>query len=153
MTNHIHIYVDADACPVKEDILDVTKLYPIDIFFIASYTHVSNSDDFRWVYVDAESEEVDMYIVNRAAPGDVVITQDYGLASLLSGRGVCVLSPRGKQYTEENMDRMLHERFLAAKARRTGARVKGPRKLTRHDRDCFRNALRRILSTNEGNRE
>ncbi|HEX6922532.1 MAG TPA: YaiI/YqxD family protein [Bacillales bacterium] len=150
MTKHLTIYVDADACPVKEEILAVGNLYPVDIFFIASYAHVSNHGDERWIYVDSESEAVDLYIVNHAKAGDLVVTQDHGLASLLSGRGVYVLSPRGTVFSEEEMDHTLFKRFLSAKQRRAGGRVKGPRKMSDRDRERFRESLKRILSINEG---
>ncbi|HEU5140018.1 MAG TPA: DUF188 domain-containing protein [Bacillales bacterium] len=152
MTKNLTVYVDADACPVKEEILAAGTLYPVDIFFIASYAHVSNNDDGRWIYVDSESEAVDMYIVNHAQSGDIVVTQDHGLASLLSGRGVYVLSPRGITFSEQEMDHTLFRRFLSAKQRRAGGRVKGPRKMSESDRTRFRESLKRILSINEGKR-
>jgi hypothetical protein len=152
MAKHLRIYVDADACPVKEEILAIRPLYPVDIFFIASYAHASESCDDHWIYVDSEPEAVDLYIVNHAEPGDIVVTADHGLASLLSGREVYVLSPKGKPFLEEDMDHTLFRRYLSAKQRRAGAHVKGPRKMSEQDRNRFSESLKRILSINEGKR-
>ncbi|HET7657948.1 MAG TPA: YaiI/YqxD family protein [Bacillales bacterium] len=149
---NVTVYVDADACPVKEEISETCKLYSVDIFFIASYAHVSNQSDERWIFVDSERESVDLYIVNHATSGDIVITQDHGLASLLTDRGIQVLSPRGEKFSESEMDHTLFKRYLSAKQRRAGSRVKGPRKMTDHDRRRFQEALKRILSINEGKR-
>src|SRR5699024_2476404 len=99
--------------------------------------------------VDAEREEVDLYIVNHAKVKDIVVTQDHGLASLLSSRGVYVLSPRGKRFTEGDMEQILFERYLSAKERRAGAHTKGPRKMSKSDHMYFRETLKRILSLNE----
>lgn len=152
MTKLVTIYVDADACPVKQEITEISGLYDVDIFFIASYAHVTNSDDEHWIYVDAEREAVDLYIVNHVKPGDIVVTQDHGLAGLLSARGVYVLSPRGIRFSEGDMDHTLFKRYLSAKQRRAGGRVKGPRKMSATDRERFRESLKRILSINEGKR-
>lgn len=146
----VTVYVDADACPVKEEISKTCKLFSVDIFFIASYAHVSNKSDKHWVFVDSDRESVDLYIVNHTKSGDIVITQDHGLASLLTDRGVRVLSNRGEEYSESEMNHTLFKRYLSAKQRRSGSRVKGPRKLTKDDRIRFREALERILSINEG---
>jgi len=147
---NVTVYVDADACPVKEEISETCKLYSVDIFFIASYAHVTNQSDEHWVYVDSEKESADLYIVNHARTGDVVITQDHGLASLLTDRGIQVLSPRGVKFSESEMNHTLFKRYLSAKQRRAGNRVKGPGKMTSSDRIRFREALERILSINEG---
>lgn len=144
------VFVDADACPVKEEIVQLSKLHRADVFFIASYSHVANNDQLQWIYVDSRQEEVDMYIVNHVEKNDVVVTQDHGLASLLSGRGVYVLSPRGKPFVESEMMSVLHARFLSAKQRRAGGRVKGPGKMTKEDRRRFRESFEKILSINEG---
>lgn len=172
MAKNCRIYVDADACPVKNEISEIASAYAVDVLFVASYAHaiksqanfvdnpasasedVRSTDDqpreYRWIYVDAEPEEVDLYIVNHAQAGDIAITQDHGLASLLSLHHVYVLSPRGRRYKEGEMEGYLFERYLSGKRRRAGVHVKGPRKMSNHDRECFSEQLQRILSINEG---
>lgn len=173
MTNPCRIYVDADACPVKDEIAEISSLHSVDLFFIASYAHFatkpqtsqmpedgacernsaaadSGSGEIRWIYVDSEPEEVDLYIVNHARPQDIVVTQDHALASLLSVRQVYVLTPRGKWFLEGEMDAYLFERYLSGKQRRAGGHVKGPRKMLNEDREHFRAQLKKILSIIEG---
>ena len=104
----------------------------------------------NWVYVDTEKEAVDLYILNHAVRGDVVITQDIGLASMLVNRGVHVISPRGKVYEEGEMDSALHHRYLQAKQRRQGVYPKGMKRFSDQDRRLFLQNFEKILSKLEG---
>ncbi|MGA9287295.1 MAG: DUF188 domain-containing protein [Anaerobacillus sp.] len=148
------LFVDADACPVpiKEEIMSFRPaLTDVEIIFVASYAHMSTTfREAKWVMVDSEKEEADLYIHRYSKKGDLAITQDYGLASLLLPKGVFVLSPRGKRYTEENISTLLHTRYLASKSRRSGKHTKGPRKFTGDDRLQFRKELINLLSNYEG---
>jgi uncharacterized protein YaiI (UPF0178 family) len=145
------IYVDADACPVKEEIVLLADTYRFCAIFVASYAHVSTKNiGGEWIYVDMEKEAVDLYIVNHASNGDIVVTQDIGLASLLLKRQVIVLSPRGKQYLEKDMDETLYIRYLSSKERRAGKYGKGPRAFAESDRHKFVKTLKKILSDYEG---
>jgi uncharacterized protein len=148
-----NIYVDADACPVliKDEINKYSKVYHFDPIFVTSFAHVSNTDQpGRWILVDARPEEVDMYIHNHSQKNDIVITQDHALASLLIPKGVYVITPRGKHFQENEMERVLHERYLSAKARRSGKHSKGPAKFTKEDSERFATVFCEILSNVEG---
>lgn len=148
----VTIYVDADACPVKTEIATIGKQYKANIVFVSSYAHMNNLDlDGTWIFVDTNKEEADLYIMNHAKKNDVVVTQDIGLASLLVGKHVYAISPRGKVFLERDMDQVLHMRFLAGKERRMGNYTKGPSKFTNQDRVAFSNQLKNILSNFEGN--
>ncbi|MGG4504527.1 YaiI/YqxD family protein [Heyndrickxia sporothermodurans] len=140
------IFVDADACPVKQEIISVAIKYSLPYLFIASYAHKSNKHDERWIYVDPDKESADLYIMNHVKKNDIVITQDIGLASLVLPKRVFALSPRGKEYKEEAIQTALDFRYLAAKARRRGKYEKGPKPFTEHDRQSFINKLEEILS-------
>ena len=145
--------VDADACPVKDEILYVSRKFNVQPIFVSSYNHFSPAvnNDSKWVYVDTDREAVDMYIANNAMEDDVVITQDIGLASLVLKRGGYVLSPRGKIYREQEIEQMLQLRFLRAKQRRQGIYAKGPKQLSQKDRFAFIQSLEKILSKLAGN--
>jgi uncharacterized protein len=148
-----NIYVDADACPVliKDEINKYSKVFHFDPIFVTSFAHASNTDQpGRWVLVDARPEEVDMYIHNHSRKNDIVITQDHALASLLIPKGVYVITPRGKHFQENEMERVLHERYLSAKARRSGKHSKGPAKFTKEDSERFATVFCEILSNVEG---
>ncbi len=145
------IFVDADACPVKSEIAEVTRTYKNPVIYVASYKHAGEkSYGGEWVYVDAEKEEVDLYIVNHSKKGDLAITQDIGLAGLLIPRGVHVISTRGRRLHEGNIDMALQGRYFSAMERKAGGRTKGPRKFSEADRIQFSSALQDFLSKNEG---
>jgi uncharacterized protein len=140
------VFVDADACPIKIEIFSLAAKYNIPSVFISSYNHFSPLQQMKWVYVDTEKEAVDLYIFNHAARGDVVVTQDVGLASMLVSRGVHVISPRGKVYKEEEMANALYHRYFHAKLRRQGVYPKGMKQFSDQDRRRFRQNFEKILS-------
>ncbi|WP_408631577.1 YaiI/YqxD family protein [Metabacillus kandeliae] len=145
------IYVDADACPVKAEIASAARKHGIETIFVASYNHASTETfNGKWVYVDTGKEAADLQIVNMARSGDIVVTQDIGLAGLLLKRDVIVLTPRGKQYTETNIGTALEFRYLSAMERRSGNYLKGPKKQTDEDKHAFSSQLEKILSNLAG---
>jgi uncharacterized protein len=145
------IYVDADSCPVKEDIVEIASYYHYELQFVASYAHMKRENDGqKWKYVDSDKEAVDLFIMNATKKQDIVVTQDIGLASTLLLKQVTVLSPRGVIYEEETINTALDMRYLSAKARRKGVYGKGPKPFTEEDRQKFRRNFIRILSKNEG---
>lgn len=151
MINKPTIHVDADACPVKEEILHCARQFDTDVCFVASYKNMMNNPEGKWVYVDTDKEAADIYIVNSVKKGDIVVTADIGLAGTLLPKNVYVLSPRGKEYTNDNISMLLDMRYQSAKLRRQGKHTKGPKAFTKNDRTCFTNKLLKTLSNVEGN--
>ncbi|PLT30978.1 YaiI/YqxD family protein [Peribacillus deserti] len=146
------IYVDADACPVKDEITKEAKRYNVQVYFVTSINNMMNSpSEGKWVYVENEKEAADLYILNHAKKGDLVITGDIGLAGTLLPKNVYVLSPRGKEYTENNIGPMLEMRYAAGKMRRQGKYTKGPKPFKKEDREHFLINLSKILSNLAGN--
>ncbi|OZM57731.1 DUF188 domain-containing protein [Lottiidibacillus patelloidae] len=140
------IFVDADSCPVKEEILSIGKMNNMDVIFVSSYAHIlTNKIGGNWVTVDSEKEEADLYIANHISKGDVLVTQDYGLSALVISKGVSILTPRGKKITSNNIDQILFERFLSSKQRRAGGKVKGPKAFTEEDKNNFIYNLKKIV--------
>ncbi|WP_129596801.1 YaiI/YqxD family protein [Anaerophilus nitritogenes] len=140
------IYVDGDACCVKEYIIDHSKKYPIKVVIVISICHVSNHQkDVEYIIVDNENQSVDMMIMNKVQRNDVVITDDYGLASLLLGKQVLCLSTRGFIYTQENIEDLLIRRYINMKRMRGGNKVKGPSKRSKEDDITFINNFNKIL--------
>ncbi|MGO4376215.1 DUF188 domain-containing protein, partial [Paenibacillus sp. MCAF20] len=122
------VVVDADACPVKQEIAEATKSFPVRVLMVASYDHrLEAQPGIEVVQVDRSDQSVDLYIVNHITTGDIVITQDFGLACIAIGRGAIVLSPRGEQYTNDNIDYLMERRHELAKRRRSGGKTKGPK--------------------------
>lgn len=139
------ILVDADACP--KTVLQICKQmgqkYDIPVWTVASFNHNILSD--HHIVVGGDLQEADIKLINVTEAGDIVITQDWGLASMVLGRLAYCLSPTGKEYRPDRIDFLLEERELKAKFRRGGGRTKGPSKRTRQDDQHFTAAIERIL--------
>jgi len=148
------IYVDADACPFKDVILEIAAANGLGVTMVANYAHeIAEAENVEVVRVDLDREAVDIAIVNRAAAGDVVVTQDYGLAALVIGKGVRALSPRGRVYDPAEIESLLDARHHAQKTRRAGGRLKGPPRLRPSDRERFRRALMDLVGKRKENFE
>lgn len=142
------ILVDADACPVKEIIESIAARHGLEVIMVSNLNHCIQSQYAEVVVVDGASQAADIAIINMVHPGDIVVTQDYGLASMALAKGSYALDPMGKIYTAENIDRLLLSRFLNQKARRAGERTKGPRKRVRPDDNRFARSLEQLILEN-----
>lgn len=142
------IYVDADACPVKDIIIEEAGKKSIPVVLVTSISHFSLKEYPNWVetiYVDTGADAADYRIMKLAAKEDIVVTQDYGLASLALAKGCYVLHHKGFAYTNDNIDQLLQSRYLSAKERRSGKHSKGPKALTEEDRQKFLELFRKYL--------
>ncbi len=144
------IMVDADACPVKELIIDCAKKQGLEVIMVCDVAHILfyNEDFVTIVTVDQGADSADLAIANRTLAGDICITQDYGLASLLLAKKATVLHPNGFFFTSENIDRMLFERHLSREMRRQKKSRGGHiRKRTKEDDEKFLSALERAIKS------
>ncbi|MFD1065087.1 YaiI/YqxD family protein [Oceanobacillus locisalsi] len=143
------VYVDADACPVKNTIIQEAGKKNISVILVTSISHFSLQEYPYWVetiYVDTGADAADYRIMKLVEKGDIVITQDYGLASLALAKGCHVLHHKGFAYTNNNIDQLLQSRYLSAKERRSGKHTKGPKALTEEDREKFLELFQKYLS-------
>lgn len=144
------IYIDADACPVKDVVIELGQEYGIRVVMVCSVSHFSDKfKNVESVIVDNIPEAADMAIVNRVKEGDILITQDYGLASLVLAKKCKVLHHSGKSYTNENIDNLLLKRHISSEIRKSGGRTKGPKAFTTEDKQRFKLALARLLDTEQ----
>jgi len=135
------VYVDADACPVTDVVIDESHKFKVPVVLVKSYSHFSTikeETDVRTIYVDTGADSADYRILQEVKSGDVIITQDYGLASLGLAKECLVLHHKGFSYSNENIDRLLQSRHLSAQARKAGKKTKGPKPFTGEDREKFR---------------
>lgn len=139
------IIVDADACPrgALAICLELSHARGIPAYTIASFNHAVQSPNH--IVVGDNSQEVDLKVMNLATKGDVVVTQDIGLAAIVLGKGAKALSPVGREFTSADMPFLLEEREAKAKLRRGGGRTKGPRKRTGDDDARFEATLIRLI--------
>lgn len=142
----VKIIIDADACPqtVLSVCIAIGKQRDIEVITVANFNHVIQSP--RHIVVGDNSQEADMMIANITKPGDVVVTQDWGLVALIVGKGASCLSPSGREYHPGTIDFLLEERAVKAKLRRSGNRTKGPKKRIADEDNHFVRQLKRIIS-------
>ena len=144
------VIIDADACPVKDIVIKETKDENIEVVLVSSLSHFSSREldsHVRAIYVDAGPDAADYKIVQLAEAGDVIVTQDYGLASLLLPKGCTVLHHTGFEYNKMNMDHLLETRHMSSAIRRGGGRTKGPKALTQEDKNSFLKAFQEVLAS------
>lgn len=141
------IFVDADACPVVDIAEDIATKYNIPVTLLCDTNHVLTSDYSEVIVVGAGADAVDYKLISICHRGDIVVTQDYGVAAMALGKGSFAIHQSGKWYTNENIDQMLMERQLNKKARRASSRnhIKGPRKRTEEDDQRFAESFEKLL--------
>jgi uncharacterized protein len=144
----MRILIDGDACPVTALIEKVAARYEIGVVFFHSICHHSSnsSSAMEKIMVDNVSQAVDMAIINKASKGDLVVTGDFGLASLVLGKKAYAVSFSGMIYDEHNIDRLLFERHMSGVVRKSGGRTKGPAKRSESDDKDFEKSLSFLIS-------
>lgn len=139
------ILVDADACPVKDIVEMIARQQGIAVTMFSNPHHLISSDYAGVVIVDSAPEAVDLAIINQTRAGDIVVSQDYGLASLVLARGAYAIHPDGRIYDSANIDTLLTQRYVNARARRAGQRVSGPPKRGSAQDERFKKNLLQLL--------
>ena len=137
----MRIFIDADGCPVVDVTIDVAKRFGLDCVIICDTSHVFEREGVQTITVDKGADQVDFKLVNMLDAGDIVITQDYGLAAMCLARRAIPISQNGLMFHEGNMDGLLMKRDIARKVRKAGGRMRGPAKRTKEDDQRFEFAL------------
>jgi hypothetical protein len=139
----VRILVDADACPGRDLIEKAAMKYEIEVIMYCDMNHILRSDYSVVKYIESGFQSVDMAIANVAKAGDIVVTQDYGVAAMVLGKKAYAISPKGRIYSDENIDRLLFERHISAKVRRGGGKTSNhPKKRTSEDDErLYKNML------------
>ena len=140
------VYVDADACPVTRIVEKVAKAHSVPVTLLCDTNHVLSSDYSEVRVIGAGADAVDIALINLCRNGDIVVTQDYGVAALALGKGAYAIHQSGRWYTDGNIDGLLMERHIAKKARRSSKHhLKGPAKRTAEDDKRFEESFERML--------
>lgn len=143
------IIVDADACPGKHIIEEVAKKFQLELIFYCDINHILTSDYATIKYMDSGFQSVDMKIANEASSGDIVVTQDYGVAAMVLGKKAYAISPRGNIFSDDNIEKLLFERHLSAKVRRGGGKTANHKKRNSEDDERLRENLIRLAKKGE----
>lgn len=143
----MQIFVDVDACPVVGIVEAIAEKYNIPATLLYDTNHVLYSDYSEVIVVGAGADAVDYKLISICHKGDIVVSQDYGVAAMALGKGAYAIHQSGKWYTDENIERMLMERHLSKKARRGSSKnhIKGPKKRTSEDDKRFEQSFEKLV--------
>ena len=141
----MYVLIDADGCPVVDIAIRLCKKYSVPCLLLCDTAHEFHRDGAETLVFDKGSDSVDYALVNRVHPGDLVITQDYGLASMCLAWSARVLHQDGWEYTRDNIDTLLLVRHDSRKFRASGGRTKGPKKRTDAQDQAFEAAFQKLL--------
>ncbi len=139
------IYIDGDGCPVIGITIKIAKEYNIECILISDTAHNFDKYDVQVITVSKGADSVDFKLVNCIQKGDIVITQDYGLAAMCLAKKSIPINQNGIVYTQENIDSFLFTRYLSKKVRMAGGRTKGLPKRDLKLNESFAEVLKRTI--------
>lgn len=145
----MRILIDADGCPVVKESVRIAKEHGLECVIVADTAHRFESDYAKVICVDQGADSADLRIANLCEKGDVVITQDYGLAALCIGKNSFVLDQNGMEINAFNIDSLLQSRYESKRLRNAGVRLKGPAKRKTQQTKDFIEALEQLIKRNE----
>ncbi|MBP9854955.1 MAG: YaiI/YqxD family protein [Candidatus Omnitrophica bacterium] len=144
----LHIFVDADACPVKEEVYRVANRYSLNVTLVAnSWMRIPDGQSVVLKVVGGDFDEADNWIVEQVQPHDIVITIDVLLAERCLKKGARVISSNGKSFTEENIGDTVATRNLMAELRSGGEITGGPAPFKKSDRSNFLQELNEVIQS------
>ena len=139
------VFIDADGCPVVDIVVSLAKQYQVECVILCDTSHYFNKDGARTVTVSKGADSVDFTLVNMLFQGDIVVTQDYGLAAMCLARNALPINQNGVVYNDGNIDSLLQYRHESKKIRDAGGRIKGPKKRTAEQKIKFTAEFEKLL--------
>ena len=141
----MRILIDADGCPVVNETIKVAHKFNLESIIFCDTSHNFDQKNVKVIVVSKGIDAVDFAILNNIEKGDIVITQDYGLASLVLSRNSYAINQSGMVYTNENIDELLYSRYISKKMRNSGSRIKGPKKRDKSQDIIFKENLEKLI--------
>ena len=141
----MRILIDAEGCPVVNETIKVAHKFNLESIIFCDTSHNFDEKNIKVIVVSKGIDAVDFAILNNIEKGDIVITQDYGLASLVLSRNSYAINQSGMVYTNENIDELLYSRYISKKMRNSGARIKGPKKRDKSQDIIFKENLEKLI--------
>ena len=138
------ILIDGDGCPVIDLTIKIAKKFNIDVIIMCDTSHVFNKEGAKTMVFSKGADSVDFALINTVQKEDIVITQDYGLAAMAINKASYVINQNGLIYTDDNIDTLLYNRHISKKIRKSGGRVKGPKKRSNEDNINFEKTLTEV---------
>ena len=145
METKMKLLIDADGCPVVNIAVKIGGKHRLQCVIVCDTSHIFQNDYAEIITVSKGTDSVDFTLVNMVESGDIVITQDYGLAAMCLVRKAVVINQNGMSYNSGNIDLLLHSRYIIRKICRSGGRVKGPSKRTVEQDKAFEMKLQELL--------
>ncbi|MGL4947261.1 MAG: YaiI/YqxD family protein, partial [Cetobacterium sp.] len=139
------IIIDADACPVTDIAIKVAKLKEIECIIVCDNAHKIERDGVETIVVSQGADAVDFAIISKSEESDIIVTQDYGLASIVLSKGARAINQDGLVYNKFNIESLLFSRHMSQKMRNAGKRTKGPKKRTAEQNVEFEKKLLSLL--------
>ena len=144
----MNIYIDADGCPVKNEVYRVAERYKLQVFVVANRSiHIPQSDSIQMVAVSGDFDAADNWIAENIQPNDICITADIPLADRCLKKKARALSPKGEEFTEDSIGDLMATRELMAILRSNGEVRGGPAPFTPKDRSRFLSKLDQIIQS------
>lgn len=139
------VLIDADGCPVVDECVALAKRHNTECLILCDTAHRIEREGARTLLFSTGADSVDFALVNMVRRGDIVVTQDYGLAAMCLARGGRVLNQDGMEYTADNIDQLLLVRHTNKKIRAGGGRTRGPKKRAAGQNERFAQQLEKML--------
>lgn len=140
----LKICIDGDGCPVVDETIAVAQSFGLEVMIFCDTSHEIVREGAVTVTVSKGSDSADFALVNKVNKGDIVVTQDYGLATMvLAKKGFC-MDQNGREYTNENIDLLLNIRHINKKIRQGGGRTKGPKKRAKDANELYKKQFRQF---------
>ena len=142
----MRLLIDADGCPVVRIAADCARRHCIPVTLVCDSAHLFNLPGAEVITVPKGADSADFRLVNLLQAGDIVVTQDYGVAAMSLARRAFVLNQNGLVYTDDNIDSLLLARHTSRKLRSAGVRMKGPAKRTHEQDEAFLASLEQMIA-------
>lgn len=139
------ILVDADACPVKNIIVNEARVRKLPVFMFIDTSHEINDGYSTVIMVDKAKDSADFALIAKAQSGDIVVTQDFGVAAMALSVGAFAVNQNGLVFDSDNIGALLNERHISQKIRRGGGRTANPPRRTKADDEKFKYAFKTLL--------
>lgn len=143
--NKMRIFIDADGCPVTESAINFAKQHNIECYVVCDTSHEFSFSYASVITVSKGKDSADYKIVNLISPGDIVVTQDYGLAAMCLAKNARAINQNGLIYTDNNIDFLLQSRHISREIRMSGGRTKGPHKRKDFQNEDFLRSLKSLI--------
>ena len=147
----MRLLIDGDACPDRQKVIELALHYGVEVLLFIDFAHVIEDERIQIIMCEVGKDSVDQMILSYLQEGDLLISQDYGLASLALLKNVTILHVSGKRITEDNINNLLTSRYLGHLSRKQYKHVKGPKKRNYRTSQFFLRELEKIFIENKIN--